>query len=146
MRDFDLISAYLTEEGAKFKVVSFANGYYNVELWNGDLTSCLNTAVNPNYKLLETTEIKKPLTERRITTSNIDKLSSGIEINGKLKVRTKSMYIENYQNPFYFCLDTDLVDRKNLMTQMNEYYKSHKSELFQHKQHKYLLINKLFLK
>jgi hypothetical protein len=69
--------------------------------------------------------------ERRITKSNVDRLSAGIAMNGKLSVRTKSMFIENYQKPFYFCLDTDLADRKDLMTQMNEYYQARQSELFQ---------------
>ncbi len=119
----------MNEEGAKFKVVSFLDGYYNVELWNEDLTSCLNAAVNPNYKLFEIIEPKNQLLDRRINKSNIDKLSSEIETNGKVKVRTKSMYVENYQSPFYFCLDTDLEDRMNLMTHMNEYYNSNKSKL-----------------
>ncbi len=46
---YEILTEYLLNENSKFKVVSYSDGYYFIELFDSD--SCFNSKIDPNYKL-----------------------------------------------------------------------------------------------
>ena len=71
-----LLGEYLLGENYKMKVIAKKDDFYLVELWNQDVTKCLNKLIDSNYKVA--TNLKP------IETSNLNKL-----YEPSLKVNTK---------------------------------------------------------
>jgi len=48
---YKVLTEYLLNESSKFKVVSYSEGHYYIELFDSD--SCFNCKIDPNYKLVK---------------------------------------------------------------------------------------------
>ena len=125
----EALTECLGEEGFKFKVISYKDGLYDIELWDNKMQVCYNKLIDESYSN-ETVQVK-PIEEKSLIKEEDKNLLSECPLK-TIKtdtVLTKSMYGESYQKPFYFCLEKDLLPREELKAEMNEFYKTERDDL-----------------
>lgn len=133
----ELLTEYFTSEGYHFKVIDNSaevNGetLYSVELWNKDMTECLNAQIDPNYQIVQI-DVATPTPdvdagEMKILKTSLNILASELDAN-ELCVSTEFIFVENFQKPFYFCLKKDMENREKLKQSLNQFYESQSNDL-----------------
>ena len=110
---------YFLGEGFKLKVISRQDDYYLVELWNKEMTECLNKILEPKYSIA----IEKK--QHQINSSFLnDKFTAAQSksSNSSLRVTTGYILMEDFQRPLYFCLKENIEQRNLLSDRLNEHY------------------------